>query len=105
MREPTLAPAPESAMGLPDPDFLSHLVPDSTPLCSNLRRLRLSNFYALTDETLLAFIRARTESDDNPHVQAQLERIMVRLPHERTFDVAAAHEVVANGLQLVPGYS
>ncbi|KAF7341228.1 F-box domain-containing protein [Mycena venus] len=107
VREPTLAPAPESAIGLPDPDFLTHLIPDSTPqLCPNLRRLHLSNFRALTDETLLAFIRARTESDSHPHAQGRLERVVVRLAREKTFDVAAAlHEVVANGLQLVLEYS
>ncbi|KAF7362719.1 F-box domain-containing protein [Mycena venus] len=107
VRDPVLASAPGTTMSLPDPDFLARLIPHSTsPLCPNLRRLHLSHFRALSDETILAFIRARTTSVSDAGPVARLERIVVQLARESTSNLAAAlEEVIAGGLQLSLEYS
>jgi hypothetical protein len=102
--EPVL---PELDIGPPpaDADFLARLIPNSDPgLCPNLRQIKLSQFQALTDDTLLAFIRARTGPDGG--AVARLESVTVTLHRQRTLDIAAElHEAVADGLQLSLEYS
>ncbi|KAJ7890354.1 hypothetical protein B0H13DRAFT_877524 [Mycena leptocephala] len=88
-----------------DADFLARLIPNSDPgLCPNLRQIKLSHFHALTDDTLLAFIRARTGPDGG--AVARLVSVTVTLHRQRTLDIAAElHEAVADGLQLSLEYS
>jgi hypothetical protein len=106
--EPVLLPQPGLDIpGLPlaDADFLARLMPDSDPvLCPNLRQIKLSHFHALTDDTLLAFIRARTGPDGE--AVARLASVTVNMHRARTLDIAAElHEDVANGLQLSLEYT
>ncbi|KAJ7909580.1 hypothetical protein B0H13DRAFT_1877523 [Mycena leptocephala] len=104
--EPVLPPQP-GYPGLPqvDADFLARLIPGSDPvLCPNLRHIKLSHFHALTDDTLLAFIRARIGPDGR--AVACLASVTVNMHRERTLDVVVElHEDVANGLQLSLEYS
>lgn len=101
--EPILPPQPELDIGPPpaDADFLARLIPTSDPgLCPNLRQIKLSHFHALTDDTLLAFIWARTGA------VVRLASVTVTLHRQRTLDIAAElHEAVADGLQLSLEYS
>jgi hypothetical protein len=105
--EPVLPPQPELDIHGPpaDADFLACLIPNSDPIiCPNLRQIKLSHFHALTDDTLLAFIRARTGPDGG--AVARLASVTVIMHRARTLDIAAElHEDVANGLQLSLEYT
>jgi hypothetical protein len=66
--------------------------------------IKLSHFHAFTDDTLLAFIRARIGPDSG--AVARLASVTVNMHRERTLDVAAElHKDVVNGLQLSLEYS
>ncbi|KAJ7127675.1 hypothetical protein C8R44DRAFT_873488 [Mycena epipterygia] len=78
-REPVLA------TGAADPGFLAHLIPPAdgldSVLCPRLRDLKLLSFSAVSDETLLKVIRARTTFCPQnithlSHVDATLQRAM-----------------------------
>ncbi|KAJ7890349.1 hypothetical protein B0H13DRAFT_2531127 [Mycena leptocephala] len=106
--KPILPPQPELDIHGPplaDADFLARLIPNSDPvICPKLRQIKLSHFHALTDDTLLAFVRARTGPDGGP--VARLASLTVNMLRERTLDIAAElHEDVANGLHLSLEYS
>ncbi|KAJ6537855.1 hypothetical protein B0H19DRAFT_1181055 [Mycena capillaripes] len=100
MHEPMLT----AHTGPLDPDFLLQFAPDSELiLCPSLRRLKLSNFRVMTDDTLLAFIQTRTSGSVG---FARLEAVNVHLLHESTLDLKAAlRGAVDSGLQLSLQYA
>ncbi|KAJ6573388.1 hypothetical protein DFH09DRAFT_1362051 [Mycena vulgaris] len=88
---------PYRAVREEDPDFLTHLTPGpnmlDTVLCSRLRDLELQGFKAVSDEALLAFVRARAA--------LSLVRISVTLRRSMQRDIMSdLRDVVADGLDI-----
>ncbi|KAJ6573380.1 hypothetical protein DFH09DRAFT_1277033 [Mycena vulgaris] len=92
---------PYRAVHEEDPDFLTHLTsaPDTLDpvLCPRLRDLELHEFKGVSDETLLAFVRARAA--------LSLVRISVMLRRSMQRDIMPdLRDVIADGLDIRLSY-
>ncbi|KAJ6494595.1 hypothetical protein DFH09DRAFT_1337707 [Mycena vulgaris] len=90
---------------LGDPNFLSHLKPNSEPvLCPNLRHLRLSGFSAVSDNALVDFIQSRTSPERGAGV-ARLEYVDLLMRRSTQHDITlSVQPALADGLQLSLDY-
>ncbi|KAJ7922347.1 hypothetical protein B0H13DRAFT_2267580 [Mycena leptocephala] len=84
-----------------DGHFLEHLTPSHGPgsVCPRLETIELYNFSAVSDETLLQFVRSRTEPQ--PQNVAHLSRVVARLGRPMEFDLhSRLQDAVAGGLAI-----
>ncbi|KAJ7447138.1 hypothetical protein B0H11DRAFT_2083460 [Mycena galericulata] len=99
-----------------DHQFLTHLIPtaarSNSILCPELRTLQLLEFQVLSDDTLLEFIRSRTESHSINGV-AQLSDVQIQFGRPMGVDIAPSlQHVIDDGFKLslqyfdpLPSYS